>query len=190
MSTRKLEHPYTAIRRELRLSVPYADFTRAFESLLGRIDPGVIPALVKEGPEQARAKLASMVGLSGFALFQKIEHGLLLKSLGGRDTPATTYVFGNALIAVEMTKYEATVGLYVPPRLLVSPGSSPENVIVTYDLPSATMAQFHSPAIDAVAVSLDAKVEKLIDVAAALAVKTRSRHHRPSVFRMAEGGRR
>jgi uncharacterized protein (DUF302 family) len=188
MTRRCVDHPYRTVRRELRFAVPFADFTRALESLLGTIEPAVLAEIARYSPERAREELASMVGLSGFALFQKVEHGTLLKSLVGRGVHATTYVFGNALIAIEMTKHEPKVGLYVPLRLHVSK-SDPGEVTVTYDIPSATLAQFHSPSVDAVASSLDTKVDKLVDVAAALASKTRGRRLHPPV-RMAEGGRR
>jgi hypothetical protein len=52
--------------------------------------------------------------------------------LTGRPCEATIYVFGNALIAVEMT------GLYVPLRLFVEAVVS-DRVRVTYDLPSSLM---------------------------------------------------
>jgi uncharacterized protein (DUF302 family) len=92
----------------------------------------------------------------------------LLTSLGGPPTRATTYVIGNALIAVEMTKHDPRAGLYVPLRLFVEE-LAPGRVLVTYDLPSATLAQFASPEIDKVAASLDAKMDKLVNGAMALA---------------------
>jgi uncharacterized protein (DUF302 family) len=184
-----IDHPYRTVRRELRFPVPYAAFTRALESLLGKFDPAVLSEIAHDSPERARAKLGGMLGLSGFALFQRIDHGSLLKSLAGQRKPAMTYVFGNALIALEMTRHEPTVGLYVPPRLYVRQ-SDAGGVIVTYDLPSSTLAQFHSAAVNSVAASLDAKIEKLIDVAAALALKKTRPAPVRAAFRSAEGSRR
>jgi uncharacterized protein (DUF302 family) len=184
-----IDHPYRTVRRELRFPVPYADFTYALESLLGTIDVAALRDLAHDPPEVAREKLSTMVGLSGFGLFQKIDHGSVLSSLAGIPLPATTYVFGNALIAVEMTKHDPSVGLYVPPRLFVS-RTETGGVAVTYDLPSATLAQFHSPPVSSVAQMLDAKVEKLVDVAAALATKKRRPRSVRVPFRAAEGGRR
>ncbi len=166
--------------------MPYVDFIRALESLLGRLDPSVLSGLGGEPPDRVRAKLATMVGVSGFALFQKIEHGAILRSLTGRGGQGITYVFGNPLIAVQMTRHEPVAALYVPPRLFVCDAGG-EGVIVTYDVPSATLTQFHSPAVEQVAEMLDAKVAKLVDVAAALATK---RARRTDSFRSAEGSRR
>ena len=102
-----------------------------------------------------------MAGMSGFALFQKIDHGAILGALANRPTRALTYVFGNALIAVEMTRHAPAVGLYVPPRLFVL---EPEagTTAITYDLPSATLAQFGDEEVMLVARRLDTMIEALV----------------------------
>ena len=150
---------YQATRREITFGVPYDRFTRALESLLGRMDLGILSSI--KSPEAMRKALASAVGPLDFALFQKIDHGGLLTVLAQRPTRAATYVFGNALIAVEMTRHDPRVGLYVPLRLFLQ-GSGDSQVIVMWDLPSALLAQF-SPAIREVARTLDGKVERLVD---------------------------
>jgi uncharacterized protein (DUF302 family) len=109
-----------------------------------------------------RETLASFVGPYDFSLFQTIDHGGLRTALAGEPTRATTYVFGNALIAVEMTKHEPRAGLYVPLRLYVQE-IEPGRVMVTYDVPSASMAQFALAAVDEVARALDEKVQRLLD---------------------------
>lgn len=161
-----IDHPYKAVRREQTLDISFDAFVRAFESLLGSMD---VAALGEASPpDRYREKLASFVGPSELALFQKLDHGGPLTALAGRPTRATTYVFGNALIAVEMTKHVPFVGLYVPLRLYVCALGS-TNIVVTYDVPSATIAQFDDPEANRVARSLDAKVEKLIADAVDLA---------------------
>jgi uncharacterized protein (DUF302 family) len=152
---------YEAVRRELIFDVSHTAFSEALEGLLGRMDPDALDELYRDTPEAARAKLAANVGPLGFTLFQRLDHGGLVKTLYGARARATTYVFGNALIAVEMTRHDLRAGLYVPLRLFVQE-TAKGHILVTYDLPSATMAQFGSPAIDAVARSLDDKVERLI----------------------------
>ncbi len=188
MNRTSVDHVYRTIRRELRFAVPYADFTRALETLLGRINPVLMSEIASESPERARDRLASLVGPSGLALFQKIDHGAMLKVLAGRSVPSMTYVVGNVLLATEMMRHEPMVGLYFPLRIHVCESES-HSVLVSYDVPSAALAQFTSSQIDAVAASLDARTEKLLDVAAALASKARSTRRRPT-FRVAEGGRR
>jgi hypothetical protein len=179
MNATIIDLSYPAIRREHTLDVTFERFTSALESLLGRMDVDALREIATAPAEEARRKLASFVGPSDFSLFQKLDHGGLLAALGGRRVQAATYVFGNALIAIEMTKYEPRVGLYVPPRLYVRSrdtvaetaveASAETGILVTYDVPSATFAQFGSAEVDAVAQSLDGKVEKLIADAARIA---------------------
>ena len=188
MNRTSVDHVYRTIRRELRFAVSYPDFTRALETLLGRINPVLLSEIASDSPERARERLGSLVGPSGFALFQKIDHGSMLKVLAGRNVPSMTYVVGNMLLGSEMTKHEPLVGLYLPSRVQVCE-SETNGVVVSYDVPSVTLAQFGSAPVDAAATSHDARLEKLLDVAAVLAAKARVQKVRTH-FRVAEGGRR
>lgn len=152
-------YPVTQIERILETS--HTNFTRAFESLLGRMRMEALGDLPSLSPEAAREKLASFVGPLGFTLFQKIDHGSVVTVLTSRKCEATTYVFGNALIAVEMTRHVARAGLYVPLRLFVEAIAS-DRVRVTYDLPSSLMAPFGSKDVNDVARGLDEKVERIL----------------------------
>ncbi len=152
---------YEAIQVAWDLDVSYADFTRTFESLLGRMDAAALSDLSQLPSELARTRLASFVGPLDFALFQKLDHGAIIASLYGRQARAMTYVFGNALIAVEMTKHVPRAGLYLPLRLFVEEVGAAE-VRVTYDLPSSLIATFGSAEANAVARGLDQKVERLL----------------------------
>jgi hypothetical protein len=165
-------NPYTAIRRDLAFDVPYKSFTRALESLLGRMKTSSSRDIALDAiqPEKLREELAASAGPSDFSLFQTIDHGGLLTALGGRKVRATTYVFGNGLIAVEMTKHVPAAGLYVPLRLFVCE-LEPGRIAVTYDVPSAALTQFGSPEVNAVAPTLDAKVDKFLSDAAELAAR-------------------
>ena len=165
MSTKRTERKYTTIRCEIELRVSYARFTHAFGSLLGTMDIGFTRDLLGASPTDVCAKLDSYLGPSGFALFQTHDHGALLSMLTERCTRAITYVFGNALIASQMTVHEPRVGLYVPLRLLVHE-VAPERIVVTYDLPSGALSQFESRELSAVAADLDRRVAKLVADAA------------------------
>lgn len=155
---------YHAVRREVVFDVGHAAFSTAFESLLGRTDVGAFAATTT--PDVLQNTLTSFVGPLDFSLFQKIDHGGLRTALAGKPTRATTYVFGNALIAVQMTTHEPRVGLYVPLRLFVQEIDA-GRVLVTYDVPSASMAQFAIAAVDEVARSLDDKLQRLLDATVA-----------------------
>jgi uncharacterized protein (DUF302 family) len=156
-----VDRPYPAVRREHALSVRFDAFGSALESLLGVMDVSALGALGPVSAEAARAKLASFVGPSGFALFQKIDHGTLLSALTGRRVRATTYVFGNALIAIEMTKHAPEVGLYVPLRLYVREIEAGKLLLV-HDLPSQAVKALGSEDASHVAEGLDVKIEALI----------------------------
>ena len=160
MDPTKSMRTYEVTQVEWVAEVSYADFTTAFESLLGRMDAAALGDLRILSPESARAKLASFVGPLDFTLFQKIDHGSVVASLYGKTARATTYVFGNALIAVEMTKHDLRAGLYVPLRLFVEERAG--RVRVTYDRPSSLIAPLGSAEADAIARDLDAKVDRLL----------------------------
>ena len=96
---------------ELIMDASHENFTPAFESLLGRMPADALSGLHSLSAQAAREKLASFVGPLDFTLFQKLDHGAIVTALVGRPCKATTYVFGNALIAVEMTRHVARAGL-------------------------------------------------------------------------------
>jgi uncharacterized protein (DUF302 family) len=156
---------YTAARVERTFEVRFDTLISGLESLLGRMSPAVLQELGRSGPDEAREQLSKLVGTSGLAIFQVLDHGALVRVFTGRPARARTYVFGNALIAIEMTKLVPEVGLYVPLRMFVEE-TGPRRTRVTYDLPSLTLAQFGSAGVDEVARDLDDKVEKLLTDAA------------------------
>jgi uncharacterized protein (DUF302 family) len=158
---RAVTRAYSVTQSEWTIEASYAAFTIAFEALLGRMDAQTFGDLPSLSPKEARAKLESVVGPLDFVLFQKIDHGAIVTSLYQRNARAMTYVFGNALIAVEMTKHDLRAGLHVPLRLIVEE-VAPGRVRVTYDLPSSLIARLQMPAADAVAHDLDSKVERLL----------------------------
>ena len=61
--------------------------------------------------QAARQTLLSFVGPLDFTLFQQLDHGAVVIALVGRPCEVITYVFGNALVAVEMTRHVARAGL-------------------------------------------------------------------------------
>ena len=153
---------------EVIVETAHAEFNSAFESLLGRMRVEALGEIPSLSPQAARELLASFVGPLDFALFQKIDHGAIVTALTGRHCDATTYVFGNALIAIEMTRHVPRAGLYVPLRLFVE-AIDGGRVRITYDLPSSLMAQFGSADVDEVARGLDDKVRRLLDEASKVA---------------------
>src|ERR1700741_488210 len=68
------------------MEASYAHFTRAFESLLGRMPVEALSGLPALPPQAAREQLASYVGPLDFTLFQKLDHGAIVTALGGNVT--------------------------------------------------------------------------------------------------------
>jgi hypothetical protein len=155
---------YVTTQIEAIIEASYTDFTAAFETLLGRMDTRTLGDPPTMSPEAMRAQLRSIAGPLDFVLFQKLDHGALVTSLCGRDARAVTYVFGNALIAVEMTRHDLRAGLHVPLRLMVEQVAD-GGLRITYDQPSSLIAPLGSPAADAIARDLDGKVERLLAAA-------------------------
>lgn len=163
---------YEVTQAEVIAETPYAGFCGAFESLLGRMRVEALGEISSLPPQAARELLESFVGPLDFALFQKIDHGAIVTALTGQCCEATTYVFGNALIAVEMTRHVVRAGLYVPLRAFVE-ATDGDGVRITYDLPSSLMARFGSAEVDEVARGLDEKVRRILDEAAKVAARGR-----------------
>lgn len=173
MSTRT-ERTHEVIQVETILEISHADFTEAFESLLGRMSPNALAQFRSLPPQAVRERLATFVGPLDFALFDKIDHGALVTALTGHRCGAILYVFGNALIAIQMTERDVRAGLYVPLRLFVE-AIAEDRVRITYDLPSSLMAAFGSPDVNKVARDLDGKVERLLSATSDVATQSRSR---------------
>jgi uncharacterized protein (DUF302 family) len=157
----RTERTYPVTQIELTMQTSHSEFTRALESLLGEMQMD-LNDLHLLSPQAVCDRLTWLDGPLGFTLFQKIDHGVTVTALTGHHCEATTYVFGNALIAIEITKHVARAGLYLPLRLFVE-GIASERVGVTYDLPSSLVAPFGSPEVYDIARRLDDKVERMLD---------------------------
>src|SRR5262249_36172806 len=107
-----------------------------------------------------RAKIATMVGPSGFMLFGTTDHGALLR-LAGQKRKAIQYVVGNPLIALQMTQHDIRASLYAPLRVLLYQNADGK-VCIEYDKPSSLFGQFGNAEIDSVAAMLDRKLEALV----------------------------
>jgi uncharacterized protein (DUF302 family) len=152
---------FTVEHVQVKTNKPFAEVTAAFESRLGKFDPEVSQRLREGEAEEARKRIESMAGPSGFMLFQRGDHGALLTLVGQRGK-AVQYVIGNPLFAVEMTRYDLGAGLYAPLRVLVYEAGD-GTTRIEYDRPSSLFGQFADERIDRMAAALD---QKLADLAA------------------------
>ena len=145
----------------LESSKPFEEVAKAFERQLGTFDPNVRKEATEGGDtEAAKAKIAAMAGSSGFMLFGTQDHGALLR-LVGQKRKAIQYVVGNPLIALQMTQHDIRASLYAPLRVLLYENADGKTCI-EYDKPSSLFGQFGNAEVDAVAATLDRKLEALV----------------------------
>jgi len=143
---------------------PFEEVTKAFEAQLGKFDGDVRKAATaSEDTEEAKAKIAALVGPSGFMLFGTQDHGALLR-LAGQKRKAVQYVVGNPLFALQMTQHDIRTSLYAPLRVLIYE-TDEGKTCVEYDKPSSLFGQFCNDRISLTAAMLDKKLEALATAA-------------------------
>jgi uncharacterized protein (DUF302 family) len=108
----------------------------------------------------------STLGPSGFMEFARFDHGRVVHKGESGDHPKVfRLVIGNPLIMREMVKHVPDAGSYAPVTILVD--ERPDGVHISYDRMTSFLAPYENAAALKVAKDLDAKVEALIDSAAA-----------------------
>jgi uncharacterized protein (DUF302 family) len=151
----------------LRTEKPFEEAAAALVRQMGRFDPEVMRlALAGSDPEQARSKIDSMAGPSGFMLFGTSDHGLLL-GIAGRPRKAVQFVVGNPAIALQMTQHDLRAGLYAPLRVLLYQNEAGQTCL-EYDKPTSLFGQFGNDRITPTASLLDQKLESLATNALAI----------------------
>ena len=113
------ESRFLVVHVRLATGKPFEEVAEGIERQLGRFDPEVYKPLAAGGdPGTVRAGIEAMEGSSGFMLFGKHDHGLLLR-IAGQKRKAVQYVLGNPLFAVRMTEHDSRASLYAPLRVLL-----------------------------------------------------------------------
>lgn len=109
---------------------------------------------------QATNMIEKRLGKSGFRIFCKIDHGLLL-SLKGKPTKAVQYTLGNPLLAVQMTEHDAAVALYAPLKLAVYENDN-AGITIIYDSLASIVSSFGNEEINRIAEQVDSTLEELL----------------------------
>ena len=151
--------PYAAVRVTARSTRPFDEVCANLERLVGKADLETLRAGGTK--QQIEESVARTVGPSGYVIFQVLEQGLLLASLGLRSLQARLYVIGNPLLAAQVTKDQPAAALYVPLRLFISVEDG--QTVVTYDRISASLSQFGGAQIAEEGLMLDKKIAGLVD---------------------------
>lgn len=143
---------------------PYADVCEFIESKLGRLDDSVRDVMQNGQAEQLRESATRITRNYGLSIHYIAYHGKVL-ALNGPTENVKAYYIGNILSAAEMTRKIRAAGLYAPLRAVIYQDAS-GGTTIEYDQPSTQFGQFHNPTTDAMGVSLDERMSKLMHDAA------------------------
>jgi uncharacterized protein (DUF302 family) len=157
-----MEKMITVNHQRILLNSTYELFTGNLESLVKRLHPEYANGALM-APQDVQSYLESLQGDTGLILINIENHGDLL-NLYGKPRKAKQYVIGNPLIAIQMTVQDIRAALYAPLRMIVYE-SEDHNVFAEYDLPSTLFGQFGNTAVLEVAIGLDLKLLKVINLA-------------------------
>ena len=114
--------------------------------------------------EDVSSAVKSLVAKNGMMVMAEVDQGKML-SMTGLILKAKLFIVGNPAVGKELFEQDRGVGLYVPLRVFVYTDAS-GGTFVSYDRPSAILAQFGSGKIDMVAQMLDQKLDGLANMAA------------------------
>ncbi|KAA0070025.1 DUF302 domain-containing protein [Tardiphaga sp. P9-11] len=151
-------------RIDVITSLSFTELIDAFESSLGRWEPHVGDALVRDQVswQEAKISIGAMAGPRGLMIFSKINQGEIA-SLAGTPRSSVIYLVGNPLIATTILQVDIRAGMLVPFRVeLYEDG---QGGILSYDAPSSFLGSLDNPALTEIGKALD---EKMSGVAAEL----------------------
>jgi uncharacterized protein (DUF302 family) len=115
---------------------------------------------------EMESAIQKSLGKTGLMLFVEFDHGAIIRKGTGRDAPRIIrLVMGNPLIMKEMAKHVPDAGSYAPVTVLVDERS--DGVHLSYDRMASLLAPYGNSNALEVARNLDAKVEDLLQQAAA-----------------------
>ena len=110
--------------------------------------------------------IEKVLGRTGLMLFVEFDHGAIVRKGTGRATPRMIrFLIGNPLIMRQMVQHVPDAGSYAPVTILIE--ERPDSVHISYDRMASFLAPYQNAAALNVARELDAKVEALLNSAAA-----------------------
>jgi hypothetical protein len=140
-------------RLAVPLGRPYADAIRAFEETIPVLDRSQFVGLPDWGAVVAKADEVMPLG---FMRFWSTDVPPYMEA-SGHSWECTEYLMGNHVIAEQMYRYNPTVMLHAPLRLLIQADENGDGVLVI-DQPSTLFASFGDPRVAEVGRLLDAKL--------------------------------
>lgn len=158
------ETTFKLTRHTLATSKPFDDLTGELERRAPVAPVSKLDELVTLGlpQDQLRARVASLIGSSGFMVFLKIRHDDLFSRFG-RTRASVQYSLGNPLIAKEVTDKAPAICLYAPLRLAVYESPETGETVVSYDSPASLFGSFGIPEAAQVGAMLEQKLRDLVN---------------------------
>src|SRR6202051_524343 len=149
--------------------------SRTFESVVSALKAGIgqldLAAFANASKSQGTfAELEQVInrnmGKTGLMLFLEFDHGAVIRKETGLEKPKIVrLVIGNPLVMKEMAKHVPDAGSYAPVTVLVD--ERDDGVHLSYDRMVSFLEPYENTDALKVARELDAKVEKLLNDAAA-----------------------
>ena len=155
-------------RFTLSSSKPFDQVVAALSSAVGH--PDISEFWKSTDRAQSVAELENTIekvlGRTGLMLFVEFDHGVIVRKGTGRATPRMIrFLIGNPLIMRQMVQHVPDAGSYAPVTILID--ERPDSVHISYDRMASFLAPYQNAAALNVARELDAKVEALLNSAAA-----------------------
>ena len=159
-----IETKFSVTRHTLATSKPFDELVGELEKRAPLVPVSKLDELVASGlpQDELRARVASLIGSSGFMVFFKIRHDSLFSQFG-RTRASVQYAIGNPLIAKEVTDKAPAICLYAPLRLAVYESPDTRETIVSYDSPASLFSSFSVPEATDVGAMLARKMQDLVN---------------------------
>src|SRR6266403_2633605 len=155
-------------RFTLRSSKPFDEVVAALNSAVGHPDMSEFWKSTDRAQSDAELQhtIEKGLGPTGLMLFVEFDHGAIVrKGTGGATPRMIRFVIGNPLIMRQMVPHVPDAGSYAPVTVLID--ERPDSVHISYDRMASFLAPYQNAAALNVARELDAKVEALLNSAAA-----------------------
>jgi hypothetical protein len=155
---------HTAVRMPIEHVVVASNrpYQQVIEALEARLGPPIDLQAIAPQPtswEQFEQAITAHTGPSGLMLFFKAEHSYL--PLLGKNSRATQYTIGNALLASRMTRYAPEIALYAPLKLVVYQDEA-GRTSVAYDSFVSLLVQYRNEEITRTAKQVEQKLVALV----------------------------
>ena len=159
-----MNFPSLFCRVVLATAVSLASLNVAFAASSSSFSGDRVTVSSDKSFDEVSAAVKSLVAKNGMMVMAEVNQGKML-SMTGLSLKATLFIVGNPTVGKQLFEQDHAVGLYVPLRIFVYSDAAGKTFI-SYDRPSALLAQFQNEKVNAIAQMLDQKLDGLANMAA------------------------